>query len=173
MRKDLIVLGIGVVIGLILFGFFKKTPPPKIVTKTEVITDTVYVTLSDTIYVTKNQIKQVFVRDTVMVKPFEPKIRAFKTSKAFLYGNTTVEGEVLGEVLQMSIVNDFKIPQITNTKTVTNTITKRPSGLYLTAGLNQQLLPNVGALVIRNTYLIQYQYHFENGHSIGVGKKLF
>jgi len=173
MRTNLLVFAIGIVVGVVIISLFRNTDPPRIVTKTEFKTDTLYITSVDTIYVTRNQIKQVVVRDTILVKPFEPKIKAFKTTQEHLYGNTLVEGEVLGEVLKMSIINDFKIPIVTNTINTTSTIKKKPSGLYLTAGINQNLLPNVGALVIRNTYLLQYQYHFDNGHSIGVGKRLF
>jgi hypothetical protein len=130
------------------------------IVKTEVMTeiDTVFVRVVDTVHVTRTEIKHEQVRDTVLIEPFEPIISKFKTSKPFLYGNTYVSGEVFGEVLKMDIVNDFNIPTVTNTITKTNTIIKKPSGLFLTAGVNSnfstQYQPYFGAIFIKDKYLL-------------------
>jgi hypothetical protein len=158
---------LGLVSGYILFDWQSKGSIDRIVTKTIQTTDTVFVHLTDTVHVLRTEIKQQYLRDTVFVETYEAKINAFKTSKPFLYGNTTVSGEVLGEVLKMDIVNDFKIPTITNTITTTNTIIKKPLGLFLTAGVNQQLIPSVGVTLIKDKYLFGI-----TNNSIQLGYKL-
>jgi hypothetical protein len=159
---------------LIMYWFFY----PQFETKTEIVevrtSDTVYIEIRDTIRLTKKEMKQEYIRDTVLVD-FKPQIEAFTASTPFLYGNTYVNGEVLGEVLKMDITNDFKIPQVTNTvtRTETNTIIKKPRGLYLGAGVTQQLNPLLKADYLDDQFIFSYQYHFQNGHAIGISKKLF
>jgi hypothetical protein len=138
-------------------------------------TDTVFVEFTDTLYLTKSEIKQEIIRDTVIID-YKPQIRAFRTSKPFLYGNTYVTGEVLGEVLNMSISNDFKIPSVTNTisrtENITNTIA--PKGLFLGAGVTNQLKPLAKIDYLNKDFIFTYGYTFENqSHFIGVSKKLF
>jgi len=145
--KFLLFTFIGLVIGYFLFS---KEIKPTIITKTEKKTDTVYVTIRDTIRI--REIQHEYLRDTVLIG-FEPKISTFTASKSFLYGNTTVSGEVLGSVLKMDIINDFKIPTITNTITNTTTIIKKPQGLFLAVGVNKQLTPNIGVIFVRDRYL--------------------
>jgi len=102
---------IGVVLAFVVF------PRPEIETvykkKVEVKTDTLYVTLKDTIYIPKTKIKTQVVRDTVLID-FKPKISRFETSFPFEYGSTNVSGEVLGEVLKMTATNDYELPVVTN-----------------------------------------------------------
>lgn len=158
---------LGLVSGYILFDWQDGTNVAKVITKTEVKTDTLFVNVIDTVHVLRTEIKQNYLRDTVFMETYEAKINAFKTSKPFLYGSTTVSGEVLGEVLKMDIVNDFKIPTITNTITTTNTIIKKPLGIYLVAGVNQQLTPSVGLTLIKNKYLFQI-----TNNSLSLGYRL-
>ena len=91
---------------------------PESETKTEIkevrTTDTVYVTVRDTIRLTKTEIKHQYLRDTILID-FKPQIKVFTASKRFLYGNATITGEVLGEVLKIDLYNDFKLPTVTNT----------------------------------------------------------
>jgi len=137
--------------------------------------DTVRIEIRDTVRITKTRIKVEKLRDTVLVN-FQPKISQFKTSSPFEYGNTYVSGEVLGEVLKMDITNDFKIPVVTNTitETKTETIVKKPKGVYLGAGVNSLL--HIGARVsyLDNKYLFQYEYQpVTKIHGLSVSKKLF
>src|SRR5690606_33379083 len=108
-------------------------PQPSVTIVTETKTDTVYVTVRDTIRLTRKEIKHEVVRDTILIDPALPQIKAFTAYKSFTYGNTTVSGEVFGEVLKMDIATDFNLPTITNTITNTVTVTKKPQGLFLTA----------------------------------------
>lgn len=168
---SLFLLFIALIIGLLIgyFLFSKDGLEPEIITKTEFRTDTVYITMRDTVRLTKKEIKHEYLRDTVIVD-FKPKIKAFTASKSFLYGNTYVNGEVLGEVLKMDIVNDFKLPQITNTVTTTNTVIKKPSGLFLTAGVTKQLgfTPSIGVTFVRDRYLIGISNNdFKFGYKLG------
>lgn len=147
------------ILGIVL-GYFlsKKSENVKVISTIETKTDTVFITVRDTVTITKKDIKHTVLRDTILIKPIEPKIKAFTTSKPFLYGNVGVKGEVLGEVLKMDIYTDFSLPTVTNTITKTNTVIKKPAGLFITAGIgatNQlTLTPSIGAVYIRDRYLL-------------------
>ena len=76
----------------------------------------------------------------------------------------------------MSVTNDFKIPVVTNTvtNTKTETIIKKPKGIYLGVGVNSLLQPSASASYLDNKYLFQYQYQpIQRVHQIGISKKLF
>lgn len=142
---------IGIVIGYFLAD---NSEDVEIINTIETKTDTVFITVIDTVRITRKEIQHKEIRDTVLIEPIEPIIKAFTASKPFLYGNVSVKGEVLGEVLKMDIYTDFSLPTVTNTITKTNTVIKKPSGLFLTAGVNQQLIPSLGAVYIRDRYLL-------------------
>jgi hypothetical protein len=138
-------------------------------------TDTSFIEVRDTVYIPKERIKTQFLRDTILVD-HKPTINAFSSTTPFEYGNTYVSGEVLGEVLKMSVTNDFKIPVVTNTvtNTETRTIIQKPKGIYLGAGVNSLLKPSASVAYLDNKYLFQYQYQpVTNIHTLGVSKKLF
>lgn len=142
---------------------------------TEVRTDTVYVTSSNTVYIPKKEIKTEVIRDTVLVD-YKPKISSFETTFPFEYGSTKVSGEVLGEVLKMTATNDYKIPVVTNTitETKTETIVKKPKGIYIGGAVNSILEPSASVSYLDNKYLFSYQYQpFSRTHQIGISKKLF
>lgn len=139
--------------GLLSQLFLSKDLQPVIITETKTETDTVYITVRDTIRLTKTEIKHEYLRDTVIID-FKPQIKAFKASKPFLYGNTHISGEVLGEVLKIDISNDFKLPTVTNTVTNTTTIIKKPQGVFPVAGINKELSPFAGAVYVRDRYVI-------------------
>lgn len=159
---------------LMYFFFFPKITTEyseKIVTTT----DTVFVEVKDTVFITKNKIEQRIVRDTVLVK-YKPQIRAFKTLSPSLYGDISINGEVFGELLKMSVVTDFKIPTITNNIVTTKTTitTKAPSGLYLGASINTLLKPSIKADYLNDQFIFSYQYSIlDKSHQVGVSKKLF
>jgi hypothetical protein len=116
-----------------------------------------------------------FLRDTILVD-YKPEISLFKTSIPSEYGSTHVSGEVLGEVLKMTAINDFKIPVVTNTitNTETKTIVQKPNGIYLGAGVNSLLDPLAKVSYLDNKYLFTYQYQpVTKIHTLGVSKKLF
>ena len=164
---------IGVVLTFIIYPKPEAEEIYKFTTVTE--TDTLIVEVKDTVYVPKTKIKQTVLRDTVLVD-HKPIIKAFSTTTPFEYGNTYVSGEVLGDVLKMSVTNDFKIPVVTNTvtNTETRTIVQKPKGIYLGAGVNSLLKPSASVSYLDNKYLFQYQYQpLQNIHQIGVSKKLF
>ena len=145
----------------------------KFTTKTE--TDTVYKEIKDTVYIPKKEIKTEVLRDTILID-YKPTINSFSTTTPFEYGNTYVNGEVLGEVLKMSVTNDFKIPVVTNTitNTETKTIIKKSKGIYLGANISSLLQPGATASYVDDKYIFQYQYQpMTKIHSLGVSKKLF
>ena len=163
----------GVIITFILYPKPEIEEVYRFSTKTE--TDTVYKEIKDTVYISKNKIKTEVLRDTILVD-YKPTISSFSATTPFEYGNTYVNGEVLGEVLKMNVTNDFKIPVVTNTitNTETKTIIKKSKGLYLGANINSLLDPGATASYVDNKYIFQYQYQpVTKIHSLGISKKLF
>jgi hypothetical protein len=163
----------GVILAFIVYPRPEQETVYKFETKVE--TDTIYSHVVDTIYVPKMRIKSQILRDTVLID-FKPKISLFKTSIPSEYGSTHLSGEVLGEVLKMTATNDFKIPVVTNTitETKTETIIKKPKGIYLGAGVNSLLDPLAKVSYLDNKYLFEYSYQpVTKVHTLGISKKLF
>jgi hypothetical protein len=163
----------GVILAFVVY------PIPEVETvykfETKVKSDTIYTRVVDTVYVPKMSIKSHFLRDTILVD-YKPKISLFKTSIPSEYGSTYVSGEVLGEVLKMTAINDFNIPVVTNTitNTETKTIVQKAKGIYLGAGVNSLLDPLAKVSYLDNKYLFTYQYQpVTKIHTLGVSKKLF
>ena len=163
----------GVILAFVVY------PRPEVETvykfETKVKIDTIYTRVVDTVYVPKMWIKSQVLRDTVLVN-YQPKISLFKASIPSEYGSTHLSGEVLGEVLKMTATNDFKIPVVTNTitETKTETIIKKPKGIYLGASVNSLLDPGAKVSYLDNKYLFSYQYQpLEKLHTLSVSKKLF
>jgi len=168
---------ISFLIGVLITFLIYPKPEQETVYKFETVTktDTLIIEVKDTVYIPKTKIKQTVLRDTILID-FKPNIKAFSTTTPFEYGNTYVSGEVLGEVLKMSVTNDFKIPVVTNTitNTETKTIIKKPKGIYLGVGVNSLLQPSASASYLDNKYLFQYHYQpLQKMHQFGVAKKLF
>lgn len=163
----------GVILAFVVFPRPDQETVYKYETKVE--TDTLLVSSTDTVYVPKNKIIPKVLRDTFLID-FKPKISLFETTFPFEYGSTKVSGEVLGEVLKMTAINDYTIPVVTNTitETKTETIIKKPKGIYLGAGVNSLIDPSVKVAYLDNKYLFQYQYQpVTKIHTLGVSKKLF
>ena len=163
----------GVILAFVVF------PRPEVETvykfETKVETDTIYTRVVDTVYVPKTKIKTEVLRDTILLD-YQPKISLFKTSIPSEYGSTHLSGEVLGEVLKMTATNDFKIPVVTNTitETKTETIIKKPKGIYVGASINSLLDPGAKVSYLDNKYLFQYGYQpVTKVHTLGISKKLF
>ena len=176
-RKDLYTSALfflgGIIAGFILFPKTEVETIYKTTTKTE--RDTIYVTSIDTIYVPKTKIKTEVLRDTILVN-YRPQISRFETFFPSAYGNTKVSGEVLGEVLKMTAINDYSIPVVntTTTETKTETIVQKPKGIYLGAGVSSLLQPSAKISYLDNKYLFSYQIEpMQRVHQISVSKKLF
>jgi hypothetical protein len=163
----------GVILAFIVYPKPEAEQVYRFSTVTE--TDTLFVDKVETVYIPKKEIKTKVIRDTILIDQ-KPTIKSFSTTTPFEHGNTYVSGEVLGEVLKMNVTNDFKIPTITNTvtNTKTETIIKKPKGIYLGVGVNSLLQPSASASYLDNKYLFQYQYQpMQRVHQIVVSKKLF
>ena len=163
----------GVIVAVILFP--KKEVETIYKTTTKIEKDTIYLASTDTIYIPKTKIIPKVLRDTFLLE-YKPKISLFQTTFPFEYGSTKVSGEVLGEVLKMTAINDYTIPVVTNTITETKTekVIVKPKGVYLGAGINSVLDPSVKVGYLDNKYLFQYGYQpFEKIHTLSVSKKIF
>jgi len=168
-----------ILLGVIFGTFFNNCSNDNGVTtieyKTVFQTDTCMIKSIDVVHLTKEKIKQEVIRDTLLVD-YVPQIRAYSALFPVKHGNVSVSGEVLGEVLKMSVVADLDIPEvtntITNTITKTKTITKNPGGLFVTAGLNQTLTPSIGGVFVKKKIMAGYSYNFDS-HQLFIGKKLF
>jgi hypothetical protein len=168
---------ISFLIGLLLAFVIFPRPEQETIYKFESVTntDTLIVEVKDTVYVPKTKIKTEVLRDTILID-FKPQISHFETSFPFEYGSTKVSGEVLGEVLKMTAINDYKLPVVTNTitETKTETIVKKPKGIYLGAGVNTLLQPSAKVSYLDNKYLFSYQIEpLKMVHQISVSKKIF
>ena len=164
---------IGAIVAIILFP--KKEVETIYKTEIKKESDTIYVASTDTIYIPKTKIKTKVFRDTILID-YKPKISLFQTSFPFEHGSTKVSGEVLGEVLKMTAINDYTIPVVTNTitETKTETIIKKSKGFYLGANVNSNLNLGANASYVDDKYLFQYQYQpMTKIHQLGVSKKLF
>jgi hypothetical protein len=172
--RNILIFVIGFLVGMLLYNFFLR---PEVEIKVEyretIKTDTVYVTQTETVI--KTEFKYIYERDTV-IENYQPKIRRFKELYAFTYGNVAVSGEVLGELRYIGVKTYFRLPTVTNviTKEKTTTIIKKPSGIYLTAGMNSELHPSIGGLYLRDKTLVNYFYQPSiRIHSVGLGWKVF
>ncbi len=164
---------IGAIVAIILYP--KKEVETVYKTKIDRLTDTLYITSKDTIFIPKTKIKTQVLRDTILLDS-KPKISLFQASFPFEHGSTKVSGEVLGEVLKMTAVNDYKIPVVTNTitETKTETVVVKPKGIYLGAGINSMLQPSGKVYYLDNKYLFEYGYQpLQKIHTLSVSKKLF
>jgi len=170
--KNLLIPIIFFIIGLLSYHFLLR-PKPEVITTVEKHTDTLYVELpKDTVFLTRERINHVFVRDTVVYE-FKPFINAYSASYQNQYGNLKVSGEVFGEILTMNFVPDFRFPVVTNTITKKNTLIKKPQGIYLGAGISN-FSASVGGVYLNDRNLFQYSYYPQiNGHSIGYFRKVF
>jgi hypothetical protein len=168
---------IAFLIGVVLTFIIYPKPEFETVYKTKSVTktDTLFVTSTDTVYIPKTRIKTQVLRDTVLID-FKPQISRFRTTFPSDYGNTYINGEVLGEVLKMTATNDFKIPVVTNTitNTETKTIIQKPKGIYMGGGVNSLIQPSASVSYLDNKYLFTYQFEpLQKVHQIGVSKKIF
>ena len=172
-RIAILAFAAGVILAFIIYPKPEAEEIYKFTTKTEI--DTAFVEILDTVYIPKKEIKTKVVRDTVLVD-YKPSIKKFEASKSFEYGETTVSGEVLGDVLNLDIKNKFAIPVVTNTitNTETKTIIKKSKGLYLGANINSLVQPGATASYVDDKYIFQYQYQpVTKIHTLGVSRKLF
>jgi hypothetical protein len=195
--KIVVIAFFGFVCGLFVYDRF-LIPQHETVYRETIVTDTTYkhykekyqidsiksISLSDSIdyykyrYGKKLKDKNiVIVHDSVFVdKPFLAPLRRFSGQQAFLYGNTYFDATVAGELLDMEITNDFRIPQITNTVTKTTQTVIKPSGLYGTVGFRgdgNNFSTLLGLTYLKDKSLISYSYDLKlKSHQVGVGFKV-
>jgi len=197
-RASLIIAAlIGFLVGVLVYGIF-FVPEIETSYRETIVTDTTYKhykerylidsikskSLSDSLGFYKKKYRGILskkniilVPDSVFVnEPFLAPLQRSTGQRSFLYGNTYFDAVVAGELLEMSITNDFKIPQITNTITKETRTVIKPSGLYGTVGFrvgDTQLSTLIGATYLKDRSLISYSYDLRlKSHQAGVGFKI-
>lgn len=167
--------------GLLFYHLFLGKRTVTVVEEKETIvkeTDTLYVELpKDTIFIPLDNIKQVVIRDTVIVD-YKPLVRAYFATYENLYGNLKIHGDVLGELMSMEFVPDFRFPVVTNTVTKTRTVVeRRKGGLYLgtsiTIGGFTQNYASTEATYVSDKNLVGYSYNVAGIHTIRYGRRFF
>lgn len=183
---------IGIAIGIAIMKFF-FWPEVTVIEKETITVDSTYVeykekydslemiryNLSDSIEYYKELYnippEVVIVHDSVFIdKPFYAPLRRFNGSQVFLYGNTTYNALVAGELLNIKIENDFNIPHITNTITKETVKVIHPKGLYLGGSVSDQINFSAGATYLDNNWMFDYQYNMTlKSHQIGIKRKVW
>jgi hypothetical protein len=194
MDNRVIYLIVGIGLGLLIYRtFFYPEFTERVEVEERVTVDSTYfefkekydsiasirIDLSDSIekYLSKIPPEIIIVHDSVFIdKPFYAPLRRFTGSQPFLYGNTTYDALVAGELLNISLENDFRIPQVKQTiereRTVTRTIRSR--GLYVGGAVSDQVQWSAGASYLDNLWMFDYRYDVGIGsHSVGVKRKVF
>ena len=168
---------VGLLFGFWLYSAFLKPESETIIEYKETIkSDTVYLTVKDTVYLDRTKIVHEVLRDTILADGYKPQIKAFKAVFPLLYGNAFLQGEVLGEVLKTSLTTDFKIPSVTNiiTKEKNTTIIKKPTGFYAVGGISSNFSYSLGLSYLRDKSMFGYRYQPNlQIHSLEVGFKVF
>lgn len=176
LTKYLIPFAIGVVIGLLVYEKFLKPETETItIVKETIVTDTIFQTVKEAVYIPQERLKYVYLRDTV-INDTPLQIRAYNGFEPTLYGNIGYQSEVAGEMLNMRLFHDLSIPNVTNTITreTTKTIIQKPSGIYATGGINSNFQYSVGATYLKDRSLIGYEYQPQlKIHSGKIGFKIF
>lgn len=171
--KVIVSIVLGIVIGVILYDrFFVPELQTKIVIQETFKTDTVYRVIRDTVKITN--VKYIYQRDTI-IENYIPKIRGFKETFITKHGNAYLTGEVLGDLRYAIFTTDFKYPFVTNTVSTekTSKIIIKPTGLFLTGGINNKFSYSIGTTYLKNNSLISYQYNInQKTHSLKVGFKI-
>lgn len=181
MANKLILIAIGIAIGAIGYHYFLK-PEVEIKTKTKIKykTDTTYQklyeelqmevkqseTLNDSIdYYQKLYQKELgnikLIVDTVYNdKPFLAPLRRFSGLKPSLYGDLSYNAIVAGELLDLRIKTDFDIPTVTNTVTTEKITTKTiiQKGIFIGAGMSDQLNYHLGLAYLGNGFMVNANY---------------
>jgi hypothetical protein len=158
--KYIAVLLVGIVIGFYLYDWL-LAPEVKSETiiKETIKTDTVWMVQKDTVYLDRTKIIHEYLRDTI-IENYRPEINRFSATLPFLYGNVYINGQVLGQILQMNANSDFKIPRIETTinreKTVTNTIIQK--GVFAGAGFSNQFDYHIAASYLGNGFTANVSY---------------
>jgi hypothetical protein len=175
MKKIVLIFCLGIVLGFIISKLILK-PQIDYVYKKTFKTDTIYYSLpKDTVYLTKEKIKHSVLRDTVLIGPIKPILKAFTAYYPLEYGNIYITGEVIGEVTKLGFSNDLKIPVVTNTIREEKIKTLYNKGLYLGGGVNNFNNPvlSVNANYVTKDIIIGYQYSFNKSHGLNFSKRLF
>lgn len=145
----------------------------------EVVTfdSTIVDTLGDSIEYYKNMYKKELSAKGITIiedGPYSVPLQRFKGFEPTLYGNISYSALVAGELLEMKIRQDLKLPTVTHRIEKKSRTVVHPKGLYLGAGINTRLSYNLSADYVNRDFLIGYYYDPAlKNHGIRVAKKIF
>ena len=109
-------------------------------------------------------------------EPISAPLRRYQGFKPTLYGNISYNALVIGSLQEISLRQDLKIPQINHKieRSSTTIRTIKPSGIYLTGGINSHFHYSLGATYLKDKSMIGYEYQPQiELHALKVGFKIF
>ncbi len=109
-------------------------------------------------------------------EPIRAPLRRYQGFKPTLYGNISYNALVVGSLQEISLRQDLKIPQINHKieRSSTTIRTIKPSGIYLTGGINSNFHYSLGATYLKDKSMIGYEYQPQvEIHALKVGLKIF
>lgn len=129
-------------------------------TKVETVTEIKYVPVEIPVktveYVTVEVPVPTYIKDTIYLDKNFP-VNNYKGASRTEFGNLYYDISTAGYLLDYKFKPDFlvttQVPQVTNTVTKTTTITKKPAGLFITAGSYQNNF-YVGGVFVKDKYLV-------------------
>ncbi len=138
-------------------------------------TDTVYRTYRDTVRIEREQVREVFVKDTV-IKTVRLPINRFSGLEPTLFGDVSYTGLVAGHFLSMELNTNFKVPELTHRieREVNRTRVLKTRGLFVTGSVNSRFNYSAGLLYQNGHSIFGYEYNFpDRSHRIKAGVRIF
>lgn len=107
-------------------------------------------------------------------EPVSAPLRRYSGFAPTLYGNVGYYAVVAGKVLDFSVVQDLRIPHITNKIETVKTVTRDLRGVYAGAAISDHIGYKVGASYVDRDWLFSYDYQpREKIHWVGVRRRIF
>lgn len=107
-------------------------------------------------------------------EPFSAPLRRYSGFTPTLYGNIGYNAVVAGKVLDFDIVQDLRVPHITNRIETTKTITRDLRGVYAGASVSSDINYKLGASYVDRDWQVNAEYQpRQDMWWFGVRKRIF
>jgi hypothetical protein len=158
---------VGVVVGMLAFDSVQdKEVQTKIEYQTKVEYKTIEVPVKTTEYITIKVPTPTYIKDTVYLEKTLP-LNNYTGIERTIFGNLHYDITTAGYLTSTKFKPDFlvnvSVPTITNSIRQTNTIIKKPTGLFLTVGYQNNNI-NVGGVFVKDKVLVGLN---SSGFSLG------